>query len=74
MRVLATTVLLGALFGAGVGCGTKQAVRDKPLADPLLTTKKPVEGIQFGPVSQVPRSGLDDLPVPPPLPDEPRYK
>ncbi len=42
LRMLCGTALL---IGAAVGCATKNhAVRDKPPSDPLLVTKKPVEG------------------------------
>jgi hypothetical protein len=42
-RALTQFVLAGLLLGGTVGC-TKPAVKEKPVPDPLLTSKKPVEG------------------------------
>jgi hypothetical protein len=50
------------LWGGQAGCH-RPAVREKPLPDPLLTSKKPIEGkAQFA--EPAPR----DLEVPPPPP------
>jgi hypothetical protein len=54
---------VAALLLVAVGCN-KQAVRDKPVSDPLLTSKKPVEG-RTG--STGPRSAYNEVP-PPPVP------
>ena len=46
-RLLLLSALAVAIAGAGSGgCSTKPVVREKPLADPLLVSKKPVEGKQ----------------------------
>jgi hypothetical protein len=52
-----------ALLLVAMGCN-KQAVRDKPVSDPLLTSKKPVEG-RAG--SAGPHATFIEVP-PPPVP------
>lgn len=63
-------VLRGALavavLTAGLAGCTRPVVRDKPMADPLLVSKKPVEGKQHLAVSRAPAA--DDFPPPPPPP------
>src|SRR5262245_37557864 len=56
---------VAALIGGLVGC-SKPVVREKPLADPLLVSKKPVEGKQGLGVSRAPTT--EDVPPPPPPP------
>jgi hypothetical protein len=55
------------LYGGAVGCN-RQAVREKPLPDPLLTSKKPIEGRPH--VAEAPFLARDDIPPPPPRPPE----
>ena len=62
-RFLLTPLLLFAL-GVFVGCH-KPAVRDKPLPDPLLTSKKPIEGRTIFQESSDPREELPLPPLPP---------
>lgn len=62
-HILLTPLLLFAL-GAFSGCH-KPAVREKPLADPLLTSKKPIEGRSTFQETSDPR---EELPLPPPPP------
>jgi hypothetical protein len=58
-------VLSGVLLsGALVGCH-KPAIREKPVPDPLLTSKKPIAGRTMSTDSQYPR-GEEWLPPPPP--------
>lgn len=64
-RCVLTTGLVVALLSA-VACN-KPAMREKPLPDPLLTSKKPIEGrVEAGPYTPT----RDDLPPPPPMPTE----
>src|SRR4051812_26441031 len=64
-RMLCTTGLALSLLGAAAGC-QKQVVHEKRLPDPLLTSKKPVEGRpHFADHAAPPR---DDIPPPPPPP------
>ena len=64
-RPLLPGALTIAVFITGlVGC-SKPVVREKPIADPLLISKKPVEGKQHLGVSREP---TDDIPPPPPAP------
>ena len=65
-HVLLTPLLLFAL-GLFVGCH-KPAVREKPLPDPLLTSKKPIEGRTIFQESSDPR---EEMPLPPPPPAKP---
>jgi hypothetical protein len=69
-RLLLLSALAVAIAGAGSGgCSTKPVVREKQLADPLLVSKKPVEGKQH---LVAPRAPLnDDIPPPPPPGDTP---
>ena len=64
MRHLLLTPLLLFALGAFVGCH-KPAVREKPLPDPLLTSKKPIEGRSIFQETSDPR---EELPPPPPAP------
>jgi hypothetical protein len=59
--MLAGLLLLGSLTGC-----TKPVVREKPVPDPLLTSKKPVEG-RSG-LSDADRGVSEDLLPPPPPP------
>ena len=64
-RVLSQAVLAALLIGAGaIGC-TKPMVKEKPVPDPLLTSKKPIEGRSLSSDNQPPAS--EDLlpPLPP---------
>ncbi|MFO0846212.1 MAG: hypothetical protein U0797_28180 [Gemmataceae bacterium] len=64
-RALGTLGLAAAfLLGSQAGC-TKPAVREKPLPDPLLTSKKPIEG---KPHLTDPGERDGELPPPPPMP------
>lgn len=53
------------LWGGQVGCN-RPAVREKPLPDPLLTSKKPIEG-----KAHLAEPGARDeaIPAPPPRPE-----
>ncbi len=62
-HILLTPLLLVALVGF-VGCH-KPAVRDKPLPDPLLTSKNYIKGRSVVPELGDPR---EELPLPPPPP------
>ena len=62
-HILLTPLLLVALVGF-VGCH-KPAVRDKPLPDPLLTSKNYIKGRSS---SQEPSGPREELPLPPPPP------
>jgi hypothetical protein len=67
MRRFIGTCSLAALiiWGGLAGC-QRSVVREKPLPDPLLTSKKPIEG---KPHITEANSGIDeDLPPPPPAP------
>jgi hypothetical protein len=64
LRRLGLMVLL--LGGVALGC-TKAAVQHKEPPDPLLVTKKPVEG------RPRPADAPHDAPLPPPLPDHERF-
>ncbi len=68
-RTLGKTGLVLLVFWASqIGCN-KPAVREKPLPDPLLTSKKPVEGkAQFADWGD----RAEELPPAPPLPPLPR--
>jgi hypothetical protein len=46
----------------------QQIIREKPLPDPLLTSKKPIEGKQWG--NETVSSTQIELPPPPPMPDD----
>jgi hypothetical protein len=64
-RILSQAVLAGLLIGGGLlGC-TKPMVKEKPVPDPLLTSKKPIEGRSLSSESPPPPS--EDLlpPLPP---------
>lgn len=63
-RTLGTLGLLSFILGLCVGC-TKPALRDKPPPDPLLTSKKPIEG---KPHLSDTRSPIDEDFSPPPRP------
>lgn len=68
MRHIVSLGLLAVL--ALAGC-TRPAVREKPVADPLFTTKKPVEGTpHLAGLSSVPAEEVP-LPQPPPVLHEP---
>jgi hypothetical protein len=58
VRAVLAAVLLG---GAAVGC-TKSAVRQKSPPDPLLVSKKPVEGV---PQAAAPAAARLEVPPPP---------
>lgn len=62
-----TTLAILIVWSGLTGC-SKPAVREKPLPDPLLTSKKPIEGkphvTESGPTSN------EELPPPPPIPEE----
>jgi hypothetical protein len=63
-RILTQVVLAALLLGvAQAGC-TKPATREKPVPDPLLTSKKPIEGRSRPMDGQPEREDL--LPPPPP--------
>ena len=68
-HLLLTPLLLVALAGF-VGCHTP-VVHEKPLPDPLLTSKKPIEGRPSFQESSDPR---EELPPPPPPPAQPGAK
>jgi hypothetical protein len=55
------------VWGTQAGC-TKPAVREKPLPDPLLTSKKPIEGKPH--VSESAPPAREELPPPPPRPPD----
>lgn len=66
-RMLTMAVLV--VWGSLLGC-TRPAVREKPLPDPLLTSKKPIEGKPH--VTETGPSPAEEWPPPPPRPaDEP---
>lgn len=59
-------LLLSLVFGTYslIGC-TKPALREKKIGDPLLTSKKPIEGV---PAGNVPRALVqEEFPQPPQL-------
>jgi hypothetical protein len=58
--VLASVILGGAVAGCH-----KPAVREKPVPDPLLTSKKPIAGRTIGTATRSPREE-EWLPPPPP--------
>lgn len=64
MRPIMGTVGLAVvvIWGGLAGCH-KPAVREKPLPDPLLTSKKPIEGKPHAPEAPRPH-----VPPPPPMP------
>jgi hypothetical protein len=66
MRQIVGTIGLAVVvvWGGLAGCH-KPAVREKPLPDPLLTSKKPVEG---KPHTEDPEAARPHLPPPPPMP------
>jgi hypothetical protein len=57
------------IWGGQAGCH-KPAVREKPLPDPLLTSKKPIEGKPH--VTDAGPPPHDELPPPPPRPPDDR--
>lgn len=66
-RMLCMTGLAVLILWCGAaGCKTNQAVREKPLPDPLLTSKKPVEGRPSTEVSGL--AAREVLPPPPAFP------
>lgn len=69
-RTLCTAGLAVILFWCGAaGCKTNNTVKEKPLPDPLLTSKKPIEGRSFSPgASLASREEIPAPPAPPPLP------
>jgi hypothetical protein len=69
-RLLPLSALAVAIIGGGLlGCSSKPVVREKPVADPLLVSKKPVEGKQNLGTSRAPLN--EDIPPPPPPRDPP---
>lgn len=63
-RMLCTTGLAVIILWCGAaGCKTNTTVKEKPLPDPLLTSKKPIEG-RFDPVDTSVAS-RDEIPAPP---------
>ena len=67
MRHILLSPLLLVALGMFVGCH-KPVVREKPLPDPLLTSKKSIEGRStFREVSD----SHEEMPLPPPPPAQP---
>ena len=64
-RYLGTFVLAGLVITLGLAGCTKPVLRDKPPPDPLLTSKKPIEG---KPASTDTRPAPDEDLSPPPRP------
>jgi hypothetical protein len=62
-RALNQAILAGLLLLGGLTGCSKPVVREKPVPDPLLTSKKPVEG-RSG-LSESARGGSEDLLLPP---------
>jgi hypothetical protein len=67
-RVLCTTGLAVLVMSVSAAGCNKQAVREKPLPDPLLTSKKPIEGRPH--VSEASPLSREEIPPPPPRPAE----
>lgn len=65
-RTAGMLILAGAILWGGLAGCTRPAVREKPLPDPLLTSKKPIEGKPH--VTDTGPSRLEELPPPPPIP------
>jgi hypothetical protein len=67
-------ILAGVLLGGAVAGCHKPAVREKPVPDPLLTSKKPIAGRTIGTDSHW-AAGEEWLPpAPPPGADFPRSR
>jgi hypothetical protein len=65
-RSLCSLACAGLVFTVAlVGCSSKPVLRDKPPPDPLLTSKKPVEGKVYP--GEAPPPATDEF-APPPRP------
>ena len=65
-RILGLWGLAILVAAGGLGGCHKPAVREKPLPDPLLTSKKPIEGRPL--VAEIGSCLREEWPPPPPLP------
>ena len=72
MRTTWGTALLAGLIvlASGTGCQQRQVVKEKPVGDPLFSSKKPVEGRPR--LAGGDMRADDEIPLPPPPPDAPR--
>ncbi|MFO0878044.1 MAG: hypothetical protein U0840_11900 [Gemmataceae bacterium] len=69
MRIPGPMMLGMLVLWVGLAGCSKPAVREKPLPDPLLTSKKPIEGKPH--VTESSYTAAEELPPPPPMPTEP---